>query len=110
MAVTLKRAVFFSFVAGMVVPCAIELGGRYLDRIGVHKPMWLTSVFIYISPTGLWLIGTSNDLRSWVAFAVSVVANGLLYASIALVVGYLTRFVRTPDEDDWWPSAPDSRR
>lgn len=82
MAVTRKKAVVLSFVAGIIVPCVIEFGGRYLDldSAGIHGPLWWSTVVIYIWPTGLWLIETSVDLRSYVAFTISVVANGLLYA------------------------------
>jgi len=109
MAVTRKTAVLCSFVAGIAVPCAIEFGGRFCDSVGVHRPLWWSTVFIYIWPTGLWLIGTSENLRSYVAFAISVIANGLLYALIALVVGYCIRLFRGPREHDWWPGAPGSR-
>ncbi len=88
MAVTRKKAILFSFVAGIVVPCTIEFGGRYLDWVGIHRPLWWSTLFVYVWPTGLWLIGTSEDLRSYIAFTISVIANGLLYALIAFVVGY----------------------
>lgn len=105
MVVTHKRAVLFSFVAGIVVPCSIEFGGRYLDSVGVHRPLWWSTVFIYIWPTGLWLIGTSENLRSYIAFTISVIANGLLYALIAFIVGYVIRLFKNTHEDHWWPGA-----
>jgi hypothetical protein len=110
MVVTRKRAVLFSFVAGIVVPYSIEFGGRYLDSVGVHRSLWWSTLFIYIWPTGLWLIGTSGDLRGYLAFTISVIANSLLYALIALVVGYFIKLLRKPHEEDWWPGAPGSRR
>ena len=108
MVVTHKRAVLFSFVAGIVAPCSIEFGGRYLDSVGVHRPLWWSTVFIYIWPTGLWLIGTSGDLRGYLAFTISVIANGLLYALIAVLVGCFIKLFRNPHEDDWWPGVPRS--
>lgn len=95
MAVTGKKAVLISFVAGIIVPCMIEFGGRYLDSVGIHIPLWWSTVFIYIWPTSLWLIGTSKDLRSYVAFTISLIANGLLYALVAfatLGIGRSPRF------------------
>ena len=109
MAVTRTRVVLFSFAAGIVVPCTIEFGGRYLASVGVHAPLWWSTVFIYIWPTGLWLIGTSEDLRSYIAFTISVIANGLLYAFFTFVVGYFIKLFRNPREDDGWPDAPGSR-
>ncbi len=109
MAVTRKTAVLCSFVAGIIVPCAIEFGGRYFDSVGVHRPLWWSTVFTYIWPTGLWLIGTSEDLRSYIAFTISVVFNGLLYALIALLVGYFVSSFRKSRKDDWWSVAPGPR-
>lgn len=100
MAMTRNRAVLVSFIAGIVVPCAIEFGGRCLDSLGVHPPLLWSAVFIYIWPTGLWLIGTSEDVRSYVAFALSIIANGLLYALIALVVASLVELFRTKNVDE----------
>ena len=108
MAVTRKGAVLFSFVAGVGVPCSIEFGGRYLNAVG-HRPLWWRTVLVCVWPTGLWLVGTSEDLKSYIAFMISVIANGLLYALAAFVVGYLIGLFRNPHEDDWWPRAPGSR-
>ena len=110
MTTTYIRALLFSFVAGIAVPCSIEFGGRYLNAMRGPTPLWLSTVFIYIWPTSLWLIGTSADLRSYIAFTISVVANGLLYGLITFVVCYLIKLFKNPHEDSWWPGASGSRR
>ena len=106
MTITRKQSVLCSFAVGMILPCAIEFGGRYLDSVGVHKPPWWSTLFIYIWPTGVWLIGTSEDLRGYIGFTISVIANALLYALVAIVVGYLVKLIRDPYRDGWWPDNP----
>ena len=86
MAAARTKLVLFAFLAGIVVPCAVEFGGRYLEKLGVRIPLSWSTVFIFIWPTGLWLIGTSDDWKSYLAFAISVLCNGFLYALIAFLI------------------------
>lgn len=104
MATIRKWAVALAFLAGIGVPLLIEFGGRILHAAGmVNSPGWWSTVFMWLWPTALWLIGTSEDLKSYVAFIISVVANGALYALIAVAVRFVWGAFTEFDQQDWWP-------
>lgn len=45
-------------------------------------------------PTGLALIETSDNWAGYVAFMITAVANGLLYAFIASVIAYYVNYFK----------------
>jgi hypothetical protein len=100
MTVSLKKTGAIAFTIAAAVSVSIELIGRGLDALNIHAGMWLSTVVIYIWPTGLALIGTSNDWASYIMFFVSVVMNGLSYALVAVLAHYCILIVK-----NWDPSS-----
>ena len=102
MTVLHKKAVLIAFVTGTIIPCLLEGVGRYLDAIGVHAASWWSTAMIYLWPFVLALIETSDNAAGYIAFALTAILNGILYALIVLIIGYpisLFKRDKTPIED-----------
>jgi hypothetical protein len=78
----------------------IEILGRYLNAMKVQPGMWLSTVVICLWPTGIALIETSNNSTGQIAFLFAAIANGLLYALIAVLVYCTARLAKNGDWDD----------
>jgi len=106
MTVTLKKAVLIAFVTGTLVPFLMEATWNRLDAMGIHPGIWWSNAAICAWPTGIVLMETSPNWQGYVAFAISVIINGMLYGVIVLFIGYLISTFR-PGKDQtqgWWPS------
>src|SRR5689334_21840341 len=92
-----KKAVLISFLLGIVVACSLESIGVLFDVANVVPVSWFSDLTICAWPTGIFLMDTSDNLAGYVAFAVTAVMNGMLYAFIVLVIGYLISAFRRDD-------------
>lgn len=97
-----KKAVLISALTGIAVPCLLEAVGYCLDAINVHPGNWLSDVAICVWPAGLALMDTSDNLEGYVVFVIAAIANGILYAFIVFVIGFLMSPDRRPE--GWWPT------
>jgi low affinity Fe/Cu permease len=103
MTTTLKRAVPAAFLVGVIIPCSIELVGHFLDAINVHPGMWVSNLVVCVWPTGIVLMDTSDNWQGYVAFAITAVLNGMLYAFVVLIIGYLiSSFKRDKTQIEGW--------
>ncbi len=62
--------------------------------------MWWSTAVICAWPTSLALIETSKNWAGYIAFAVSAIVNGVLYAFVALVIGYSARALKVRHGDN----------
>ena len=98
MTVSLRKVGTIAFCVGFAVAPAIEILGRCLDALHAKPGMWFSAVALWLWPTSIVLIETSNSWQAYVAFFITAVLNGLLYALVALFVAYCIRLA-LPTED-----------
>ena len=91
---SLKRLGAIAFIVGFGVAVSIEVLGRCLEAMHVHPGMWLGTVVICLWPTGIALIETSHNWAGYIAFFVTAICNGLLYALVVVLVVFFARVVK----------------
>lgn len=94
MSLSMKKTGTVAFLVGVAIPLLIEILGRYLNTINIHPGLWVSTVVLYLWPTSLALIETSGNWKGYLAFVVSAIANGLLYALVAVFIYFCATFVR----------------
>jgi hypothetical protein len=94
MNLSLKKVGSIAFVAGFGVALSIEILARCLDAMNIHPGLWLSTVVICLWPAGLALNETSHNWAGYVAFFITAICNGLLYALAVVLVVSSARFVK----------------
>ena len=90
---TLKRAVLIAGSAGFAVACLLE-GISYSLAPSTQLPAWCGNVVIWLWPTIILLMDTSENLEGFIVFMCAAIFNGMLYALLAFIVGYVVNVFR----------------
>jgi hypothetical protein len=107
----LKKVVLIATLLGFLVATSIGLPGLYSyhhgDRTSASK--LATTITICVWPTVVGLIDADDNATGYIAFAISAVANGILYGLVALGAALVWKYVLTPEgrrerAQAWWPS------
>ena len=95
----MKKFVLVAGLVGVIIPPVISLVGVYLDHFG-HKGLAsaFSSVVLWLWPTGLFLIDAEENFAGYVAFTISIVLNGALYAGIVWFVTFVWSAIRYREE------------
>lgn len=108
----MKKVVLTATLLGVLVAMSIGLPGLYSYHKGDRTPPsnMESTIRLCVCPTGAFLIDAEDNAAGYVMFALSALANGVLYGIVAFVIAFAWRNVFTPkslrnQDDGWWPGA-----
>ena len=103
--------------AGFLVALTDELVGLY----SFHHPNAITGlssafskITLWVWPTAIYLIEADENVRGYIMFGISAMANGILYGIVALIITAVWKDVLSPNRrreraESWWPGKPQDR-